>query len=152
VISKVAWILKAGSVQNIITINQIQTDLSNNNNQYALDVTLDRNIIPVNYNQVDLTLPMTFYIDNIVIIQSIVLTDNKLRLIYYYDSNNKTYGSILTHKYRINESIPYRINTITPINNYYYEMNIKKARNKFRAFSSGGESAAADPALGDIQI
>ncbi len=108
--------IKANELYNVINFTTILTYEQTNN--YVSDLTLDRNINPINYNQTDLTLPMTFSINSNIdstISQVIILTDNSIRITY------NTFDSItINHNYRLYESIPYNIDTITPLNTYIY--------------------------------
>uniref|UniRef100_A0A6C0HWN3 Uncharacterized protein n=1 Tax=viral metagenome TaxID=1070528 RepID=A0A6C0HWN3_9ZZZZ len=96
-------------------ISLVSTDYN-----YISDFSLDREINPIKYNQVDINLPMTFNIDNTTINKVEILTSNKVRLTYNIIDITKSIGTTLYHKYRLNESIPYLLSTITPISKYYY--------------------------------
>jgi hypothetical protein len=89
-------------------------------NKKVIDITLDRNIVPLQYNQKDNTLPQSFTMDNIVIYESIIYTENILRLYFNYNDGYTTIGNIIYHNYRIRESIPYEINSILELYQYYY--------------------------------
>lgn len=100
--------------------------LVSTNYNYISELTLDRNINQNDnhtYNQIDTNLPMTFNIDNATINKVEILTSNKVRLTYNIIDSSKSIGSILYHKYRLNESIPYALSTITPQDKYYYEID-----------------------------
>ncbi len=96
-------------------ISLISTDYN-----YVSELTLNRDIKPIKYNQVDIDLPMTFSIDNTTINKVEIITSNKIRLTYNIIDTTKSIGSTLYHKYRLNESIPYSLSTITPESKYYY--------------------------------
>jgi hypothetical protein len=92
------------------------------NYYYVSDLTLDRDINPIKYNQTDLLLPMVFNLDNTTINQVDILTTNKIRIIYSITNSNDNIGTTLYHKYRLNESIPYTISIATPESTYYYSV------------------------------
>ncbi len=91
--------------------------------EYISDITVDKDINPIAYNQVDTTLPMVFSIDNLTINKAEILTSKKLRLTYNIDNTNISNGTILNHNYRLNESIPYEISTVVSSSQYYYQVN-----------------------------
>ncbi len=107
--------IKINELYNVINFITILTYEQTSN--YVSDLILDRNINPINYNQVDLTLPMTFSLESITISQIIILTDNSVRITY---NTNTVESNIISHNYRLYESIPYNIDTITPLNTYLY--------------------------------
>ncbi len=101
--------------------------------QFVRDITLERDINPLEYIQKDITLPNVFSIDFIKINQLKLLLNNKIRIVYEYIdsiftslfnflSKEKQFGTILYHTYRLNESIPYDIIKIIPIDKYYYKI------------------------------
>ncbi len=95
-------------------------------NEQVSDLILDRDINPIKYNQTDINLPLSFTIKNCTISNLSILTNNKLRIKYIITEGyniNSILDTNVTHIYRLNESIPYRINSITPLNQYYYELN-----------------------------
>ena len=96
-------------------ISLVSTDYN-----YISDFSLDREINPIKYNQTDINLPMTFSLNNATINKVEILTSNKVRLTYNIIDTTKSIGTILYHKYRLNESIPYLLSTITPVSKYYY--------------------------------
>ena len=98
---------------NILTYNYL--------NEKVSDLILDRDISPIKYNQTDTILPLSFTIENCTITDLKILTNNKLRIRY----NNVELNNTVSHIYRLNESIPYRINTIEELSQYYYELNNK---------------------------
>jgi hypothetical protein len=89
-------------------------------NKKVVDVVLDRNILPLQYNQIDNTLPQSFTMDNVIIYDAIIFTENTLRLYYNYPEGYSKLPSTIYHNYRIRESIPYEIETITELLQYYY--------------------------------
>jgi hypothetical protein len=87
------------------------------------DIILDRDINPFSYIQ--RSDPIYFYntifsIDNYDIFKINVLTPNKIRIQYKIIDNTKPFTSILYHNYKLNESTPNFINSITPVSKYYY--------------------------------
>ena len=93
-------------------------------NKKVTDIILDRNIIPLEYNITDTTLPQSFTMDNIHISEAIIYTENSLRLYYGFNDVNE-FNSIIYHNYRIRESIPYEIQVICELLRYYYTMTNK---------------------------
>lgn len=95
------------------------------NNDKMADLILDRDIDPIKYNQTDINLPLSFTVDNCTISNLTLLTNNKLRIKYTLNTDgiNSVLGNKVTHIYRLNESIPYIINSISALNRFYYEMN-----------------------------
>lgn len=86
----------------------------------VVDIILDRNIVPLQYNQIDNTLPQSFTMDNVIIYEVIIYTENTLRVYYNYPDGYSKLPSTIYHNYRIRESIPYEISTISELLQYYY--------------------------------
>ncbi len=86
----------------------------------VVDIILDKNIVPLQYNQIDNTLPPSFTMDTITIYEAIIYTENTLRLYYNYNEGYNTLPEIIYHNYRIRESIPYEVSTISELLQYYY--------------------------------
>ena len=82
------------------------------------DISLDHGINPQEYNIKDPLLKPNFAIDNVIIKQVNILTDTTLQLQY-----TGMLSSIITHSYNMMQSIPYRINTITHQNKFFYKLN-----------------------------
>ncbi len=94
-------------------------------NEKLSDLTLERDIDPIKYNQTDINLPLSFTVDDCTISNLTIQTNNKIRIKYTLNNNNKDLQSSVkvTHIYRLNESIPYIISSIVGLNEYYYELN-----------------------------
>jgi hypothetical protein len=96
--------------------------LNSTNYYYLSELTLERDIVPIKYNQTDISLPLSFNLDNTNINNISILTTNKLKIIYTIQDITKSIGTIVYHNYRLNESIPYNIDTATPVEHYYYSV------------------------------
>ncbi len=111
------------------------------NNYKISDLLLDRDISPIKYNQTDNNLPLSFTVDNCSISNLSILTNNKLRIKYSLTNVSSVLGNKVTHIYRLNESIPYIISSISVLNQFYYELKNNWNIRLTDSVNAGGNNA-----------
>ncbi len=113
-----------------ITTNEIYTvfktfsyTLITPSTEYVSDFVVNKDIVPIKYNQTNTSLPAVFNIDNLTINKVEILQNNKVRTTYNIIDKFTSNGTILKHNYRLNESVPYEVTIATPVSNYFYQVN-----------------------------